>query len=54
MEKSNISLFDAPEDIVVMPNNFEESSKSEQSKLMSNDIAEAIIGDEVKMIVLPE
>lgn len=54
MEKSNISLFDAPEDIVVMPNNFEESSKSEQSKLMSNDIAKAIVGNEVKIIVLPE
>lgn len=54
MEKSNISLFDTPEDEFKMPSEMSEEDKKEQDKLISDNIGDAILGKEVKVIILPE
>lgn len=53
MEKSNIKLFDAPDDEIVMPTSGE-AEVDKQKELIKSEIDNAIYGNEVKVVVLPE
>lgn len=53
MEKSKVSLFDAPSDQLVMPGT-NQPDLAKQAELTKSEIDNAIYGREVKVIVLPE
>ena len=53
MEKSKVSLFDAPSDQLVLPG-VNKPDLAKQAELTKSEIDNAIYGREVKVIVLPE
>lgn len=54
MDSESIQLFDSNNDEVIMPSIMTEKVQEEQAKLMSDSIDNAILGPNVKTLILPE